>query len=223
MRAGRANPAEGTTPESRQCVYMSETDGDTKAWFSQAIRSSTDALFGVALRLTRERAAAEDLVADSVVQAWSAIHALDDRSRFRPWLFRIMHNRFLSDCRKRAVRPPEATWCELVEDSDGEEVSALLLEQSEGFLAWWATPEQDVINRMLGEQIRAAMDSLPEAFRVVIQLVNVDGLAYDEAAEVLGVPSGTIRSRMKRGRTLLQKALWRQAQDSGLTGAGDHR
>lgn len=223
MRAGRANPAEGVTPESRQCVYMSETDGDTKAWFSQEIRSNTDALFGVALRLTRERAAAEDLVADSVVQAWSAIRTLDDRSRFRPWLFRIMHNRFLSDCRRRAVRPPEASWCELVEDGDGEEVSALLLEQSEGFLAWWATPEQEVINRMLGEQIRAAMDSLPESFRVVIQLVNVDGLAYDEAAEVLGVPSGTIRSRMKRGRTLLQKALWRQAQDSGLVSAGVHR
>jgi len=62
----------------------------------------------------------------------------------------------------------------------------------------------------------AAIEELPDSFRETILLVNVDGLGYDEAAEVLGVPTGTIRSRMKRGRTLLQKALWTQARDAGL-------
>ena len=62
----------------------------------------------------------------------------------------------------------------------------------------------------------AAIDSLPEAFRITVSLVNVEGLSYNEAAEVLGVPPGTVRSRMKRGRTLLQKALWNQAKESGL-------
>ena len=62
----------------------------------------------------------------------------------------------------------------------------------------------------------AAIEELPECFREAILLVNVDGLRYDEAAQVLGVPTGTIRSRMKRGRTLLQKALWVQARDAGL-------
>ena len=190
----------------------------TRSWFSDSVQRNMDALFGVALRLTHNRAAAEDLVADSVVKAWSAIDSLDDRGRFRPWLFRIMRNLFISDRRRQTVRPVESCWSELADDSDGEEVTSLLLEQPESFLAWWATPERELINRMLGEQIRLAIEALPEAFRMVVLLVNVEGLAYDEAAEVLGVPTGTIRSRMKRGRTLLQKALWEQAQEAGLAG-----
>lgn len=198
---------------------MSGQHSNTKAWFSAGVRTHMDALFGVALRLTRDRAMAEDLVADTVTQAWSSIRSLEDRDRLRPWLLRIMHNRFISDCRKRSVRPEEMPWSQACEGGDGDEVTALLLQQPEDFLAWWATPEQDVVNRMLGEQIHAAMADLPEAFRVTVQLVNVDGLTYDEAAEVLGVPAGTVRSRMKRGRTLLQKALWVQARDAGLVGA----
>ena len=74
---------------------------------------------------------------------------------------------------------------------------------------------------MLGEQILAAIEALPESFRVTILLVNVEGLTYDEAAEALGVPKGTVRSRMKRGRTMLQKSLWRQARDAGLSAGED--
>jgi RNA polymerase sigma-70 factor (ECF subfamily) len=62
----------------------------------------------------------------------------------------------------------------------------------------------------------AAIDDLPDSFRMTIILVNVEGLTYDEAAEALGVAPGTIRSRMKRGRTMLQKALWKQARDAGF-------
>ena len=74
----------------------------------------------------------------------------------------------------------------------------------------------------MGEDILAALERLPEAFRIAVVLVTVEGLSYDEAAEVLGVPPGTIRSRMKRGRTLLQKALWQHAREAGLIAdAGD--
>jgi len=77
---------------------------------------------------------------------------------------------------------------------------------------------------MLGSAIMAAIDDLPDAFRMTIILVNVEGLTYDETAEALGVPPGTIRSRMKRGRTLLQKALWEQARDAGFAMTNDdHR
>jgi len=207
--------AQTATPERTDFVGM-RTQEDTKAWFTQMVQQNTDALYGVALRLTRNRATAEDLVADSVMKAWTAIDTLDDRERFRPWLFRIMHNLFVSECRKRSVRPTETSWSDLVDDDGGEEVTTLLLEQPEEFLAWWATPERALANRLLGEQIRRAIDQLPDAFRITVLLVNVEGLAYDEAAEVLGVPTGTVRSRMKRGRTLLQKALWEQARDTGL-------
>jgi RNA polymerase sigma-70 factor (ECF subfamily) len=184
--------------------------------FSQAVEAQIDALYGLALRLVRNEADAEDLVAEAVTKAWSAIDTLEDPSRFRPWIFRILRNQFISDYRKGSVRPRTVPIDEPAEDSGDGDVVSLLNSQSDEFLRWWADPETEVANKLLGEQIMAAIDELPECYREAIVLVNVEGLGYDEAAEVLGVPTGTIRSRMKRGRTLLQKALWTQARDAGL-------
>lgn len=184
--------------------------------FTLAIREHTDALYGLAMRLTRNRADAEDLVAETVTKAWLAIDKLDDSDRLRPWVFRILRNHFISEYRKKSVRPQLVSIDDQDEHSDEGDVVALLNRQSDEFLQWWADPETEVANRLLGEQIMAAIEELPESFRETILLVNVEGLRYDEAAQVLGVPAGTIRSRMKRGRTLLQKALWIQARDAGL-------
>ena len=73
-----------------------------------------------------------------------------------------------------------------------------------------AVSASEFFNNLLGETLLAALDKLPEAYRTVVILVNVEGFTYDETAEVLGVAPGTVRSRMKRGRTLLQKTLWQQ-------------
>ena len=184
--------------------------------FSQAVEAQVDALYGLALRLTRNQADAEDLVAETVTKAWSAFETLEDPDRFRPWIFRILRNRFISDYRKGAARPRTVSIDEADEDAGDGDVVSLLNSQPDEFLRWWADPETEVANKLLGEQIAAAIEALPECYREAIVLVNVEGLGYDEAAEVLGVPTGTIRSRMKRGRTLLQKALWTQAKDAGL-------
>ncbi len=179
-----------------------------------------ESLYSVALRLTRNTADAEDLVAESVIKAWTAYPTLEDRERFRPWLFRILHNGFVSTYRKKRVRSNEVA-IEDYSDDDDEDVSNLLIKQSDEFLVWWGNPEREFANRLLGEQIQTAIDELPEAFRITVVLVNVEGLSYDEAADVLGVPPGTVRSRMKRGRTLLQKALWQQAKEAGLIEGAD--
>jgi RNA polymerase sigma-70 factor, ECF subfamily len=190
---------------------------DVRALFSRGVEECMDALYGVALRLTRNSADAEDLVAEAVAKAWSAIDSLSDRNRFRPWLFRILHNYFISDYRRKSVRPTETHFEDHFDDDGEGDIASLLNEQPDEFLHWWANPERVVFNNLLGEKIMAAIESLPEAFRETILLVNVEGLAYDEAAEVLGVPAGTVRSRMKRGRTLLQKALWEHAREAGLS------
>jgi RNA polymerase sigma-70 factor (ECF subfamily) len=187
-----------------------------KGWFGRSVENHMDALYGVALRLTRNAADAEDLVAESVAKAWTAIDTLAERERFRPWMFRILRNTFISHWRKLAVRP--AT-CNIEAHGGGEDedgIASVLDDQPEEFLAWWANPERAAFNALLGEQILSAVNSLPEAYRMVVMLINVDGLSYDETAQVLGVPAGTVRSRMKRGRTLLQKALWELARDSEL-------
>jgi RNA polymerase sigma-70 factor (ECF subfamily) len=197
------------------------TDPDAKAWFSRGIEECMGSLYGLAVRLTRNSADAEDLVAESVAKAWTAIATLEDRSRFRSWLFRILHNGYISNYRKKSVRPVEYTYDEAAGDEEEDDVTSLLIRQPDNFLGWWGNPELEFANSLLGEDIVSAIEMLPEAFRVAVLLVNVEGLSYDEAAEVLGVPPGTIRSRMKRGRTLLQKALWQHANEAGLI-TGDY-
>lgn len=204
--AGGAGTLELTTPPD-----------DIRTFFSLGVEQNMDALFGVAMRLTQNTADAEDLVAESVEKAWSAVGTLADRDRFRPWLFRILRNSFISRYRKRSLRPLEVSYEEPFVDEGETDLASWLIEQPEGFLAWWADPEKEVLNDTLGEQIMTAIAELPQAFRTTVLLINVEGLTYDEAAEVLGIPTGTVRSRMKRGRTLLQKALWQQAQEAGLT------
>jgi RNA polymerase sigma-70 factor (ECF subfamily) len=184
------------------------TDSDNKAFFGAGVEENIDALYSVALRLTRRDADAEDLVAEAVTKAWTSIDSLDDRERFRPWLFRILHNTFISDYRKQSVRPQEASYN--AGECDDDDLVTLLNEQSDDFLVWWSNPEREFFNDLLGEQLLDALDQLPEAFRTVVILVNVEGFTYDETADVLGIAPGTVRSRMKRGRTLLQKALWQQ-------------
>jgi RNA polymerase sigma-70 factor (ECF subfamily) len=190
---------------------------DLKACFSRVVEESMDALYGMALRLTRNDAAAEDLVADSVAAAWVAFGKLENRKSARPWLFRILYNRFVSDYRRKSARPVETSWVELDASCDDQDDMFNLLESlPHEFQVWWSNPERDYVNKLLGEDIANAIASLPEVFRTAVVLVNVEGLTYDEAANVLGVPPGTIRSRMRRGRTLLQKSLWEHAKDAGL-------
>ncbi|KPK14197.1 MAG: hypothetical protein AMJ67_16455 [Betaproteobacteria bacterium SG8_41] len=192
------------------------TDSEAKAWFSRGIEECMDSLYGLALRLTRNNANAEDLVAESVAKAWSALATLEDKERFRPWLFRILHNCYISEYRKKSVRPVEYGYDDIVVDGQEDDITGFLIKQPDDFLNWWGNPEREFANSLLGEDIVSAIQMLPEAFRIAVLLVNVEGLSYDEAAEVLGVPPGTIRSRMKRGRTLLQKALWQHANEAGL-------
>jgi RNA polymerase sigma-70 factor (ECF subfamily) len=180
----------------------------TKAFFGAGVEANLDALYSVALRLTRRDADAEDLVAETVAKAWSSIASLESRAKFRPWLFRILQNTFIGDYRKKSIRPVEASYSE--GECEDDDLANLLNEQSDDFLVWWANPEREFFNELLGERLLEAIDDLPEVFRSVVVLVNVEGFTYDETAVVLGIAPGTVRSRMKRGRTLLQKALWHQ-------------
>lgn len=192
---------------------MPEQD-DLKAYFTACIEDNMRSLYSLALRLTRNNADAEDLVAEAVTRAWAVIDTLQDKTRFRPWIFRILHNRFISDYRKKSRRPAATPYDELADD--GQQVASLLIQQPNGFLNWWANPEQVFANNLLAKDIVAAIENLPEVFRTTVLLINVEGLSYDETAEVLDVSPGTVRSRMNRGRTLLQKALWQHAMEAGL-------
>ena len=172
-----------------------------------------DRLYGTALRLTGNPDDAEDVVAEAVGKAWSKLDDLRDLESMEGWLFRILNNSFVSLWRRRKTR--DEVEREAVETSDAGGFS-LFQQLHQPFLLWWGTPEQQFLNDVLQEDLQKALDALPDGFRVVIVLVEVQGYTYEEVSGLLEIPVGTVRSRLSRGRALLQKALWKQASEAGL-------
>jgi RNA polymerase sigma-70 factor (ECF subfamily) len=193
-------------------------DHQAREFFAAEIDRLADRLFGTALRLTRNREDAEDLVAETVVKAWSKRADVRDRQCFEGWIQRILSNTFMSEWRHRRASPIVALEAIDEADDDGESFS-LFEKLHQPFLLWWSNPEERVVTKLLNEDIERALDALPDAFRVAVVLVDVQGYSYAEAAELLGVPVGTVRSRLARARSALQRSLWQHACDAGFANA----
>jgi RNA polymerase sigma-70 factor, ECF subfamily len=183
---------------------------DDRVWFEHEVLGALRDLLGTAQHLRRNRADAEDLVAEAVARAWIKLDTLEDRGRFRGWIFRILTNLYRADCRSRAVRGDQESL------EEGEENFSLFERLHQPFLLWWGNPEQGFLDRLLREDLETAIEALPEEFRLAVVLADVQGFSYQEISDLVGVPIGTVRSRLSRGRSLLQKALWLHANDAGL-------
>jgi RNA polymerase sigma-70 factor, ECF subfamily len=185
-----------------------DTPQDVALFESEAL-PHLDALYRTARRLTRNDQAAEDLVQDALERAYTHYDRFQPGTNMRAWLFRILSNLAISQYRRRSTAPT-------IESLDeGDEFSLYDQLQASG------DAESDVESRvldMLGEEsIRAAIEALPMEFRMVVLLADVEGFAYKEIAEILGIPRGTVMSRLFRGRRLLQRSLWDQAQAAGIS------
>ena len=186
-------------------------------WFEKAVLAVLPELVGTARRLARNREDAEDLAAEAITRAWLHRASLRERQRFAGWILRILTNLFISRRRSDAFRHEETGLDEATEFSLFERLH-------QPFLLWWGTPEQDFLNRLLREDLVRAIEALPDPYRIVVVMADVQGLPYGEIACALEIPVGTVRSRLARGRALLQKALWEHACDAGLrSGALDER
>jgi len=186
----------------------------SKEAFETQVLAILGPLHGVARRLTKNEADAEDLVAESITRAWQARASLADAGAFRAWLFRILSNTFISERRKTLARPREEP---RVDESGDEEGACSIFERlHQPFLLWFANPEQEFLDKLLREDLDRAIAALPEHYRVVVVLADVEGLTYGEIAEALDVPIGTVRSRLARARSALQRTLWTVARDHGL-------
>jgi RNA polymerase sigma-70 factor, ECF subfamily len=180
-----------------------------RAWFEQAVLDLLPELLGTARRLTKNSADAEDLAAEAITRAWLHRSSLRERDRFAAWIHRILTNLFLGRRRAEASRPEEAY-------VDQEAEFSLFERLHQPFLLWWGTPEQEFLDRLLRDDLIGAIEALPERYRIIVVLADIQGLSYREIAGSLEVPIGTVRSRLARGRALLQKALWEHACDAGL-------
>lgn len=172
-----------------------------------------DDLERFALSLCSREDLAEELVAATIASACESFNSLRDTTKVKQWLFRILSNKFLSDCRKQS-RHKEIGLTDSLEDEDSQ--FSLFAEVSQPFLLWWGNPERELISRIMDEDIRNALESLPIDFRMAVVLCDVEGLTYEEIADILKIKLGTVRSRIARGRSLLQKKLWHHAKDLGL-------
>jgi RNA polymerase sigma-70 factor (ECF subfamily) len=164
-----------------------------------------DDVYRFALSLTRNEADADDLVQETFLRAYRSWHTFERGSDARRWLFTICRNAFLRT-RERARHQVE------LEDGDVESVASQMAESA-------ARPgDEQLLARLdLGPALQRALNELPEPFRSAVTLVDVEDQSYEAAAEILGVPIGTVRSRLFRGRRLLQQMLTEYARDAGIT------
>ncbi len=189
-----------------------------KQTFETRVMELLGPLQGVAMRLTCNEAAAEDLVAETVARAWKSLASLESVDAFRSWIFRILHNTFISEMRYARARPwLNAHNCEEVEEESGD--FSLFEQMHQPFLLWFGNPEQEFLDSLLRQDLEEALSQLPDHYRVVVILSDLQEFSYQEIAETLEIPVGTVRSRLARARSTLQRLLWRQAQDLGLQGA----
>jgi len=187
---------------------------DNQAFFSAAVSRLMDRLYGAAMRFTRNSADAEDLIAESLEKAWHNLDSLDDRDKFDGWIMRILSNTYISQWRRNKTR------AEVIDDEpcphDLDDKNSLYARLHQPFLLWWGTPEKAFVDNLLIEDIERALEGISEAYREVVVMVEVLGFRYEEVAEQLEIPIGTVRSRLNRGRRMLQDALWQNARDAGI-------
>lgn len=167
-------------------------------------------LFSTALRMTRNRADAEDLVQETFVKAWRSFATFQEGTNLRAWLFRIMTNTFINKYNAQQRRPQE---------TELDEVEELFLFRRLGAFdqsKMTQSAEDQLLEFFTDDEVKNAIEELPEMFRLPVLLSDVDGFSYKEIAEMLDVPIGTVMSRLHRGRKMMQKLLYVYAKERGL-------
>ncbi|MBI4277442.1 MAG: sigma-70 family RNA polymerase sigma factor [Armatimonadetes bacterium] len=173
--------------------------------FEALAREYLDAIYAGALRLTRNRSDAEDLMQETFLKAWRSFHTYQEGTNPRAWLFRILTNAYIDLYRKESAAP------DIVEHEEAGDFYLYKAMQENASLHTAGSPEV-LLEQMMDAEVRAALDSLPSRLREPVILCDVEGFSYKEIAEMLGVPIGTVMSRLYRGRHHLQKRLWEYAK-----------
>ena len=183
--------------------------GDRSTFESQ-VSPLLDSLYRTALRMTKNPDDAEDLVQETCLKAFRYFDRFETGSNLRAWMFKILTNLFINRYRKQSKEP---TAVEYDEAGDFYLYNQML---ASGAVSEHHGPEKDLFDRMLGADVKEAIDQLPEDFRMVVVMAFIEGLSYEEISEALGVPMGTVKSRLHRGRKMLQKSLFHYARKAGV-------
>ena len=186
-----------------------------QATFTEQAMDLMPSLYSAALRMTRNPSDAEDLVQETYLKAYRGFGSFEQGTNLKAWLYRILTNTFINRYRAAKRRPDE---------TDLDDVEDFYLYRRLGGLeeARAGRSAEDELMDMFSEaEVKAAVDALPEQFRMAVLLADVEGFSYKEIASILDIPIGTVMSRLHRGRKNLQKALYEFATTQGLITADD--
>ena len=173
--------------------------------FEEQVVPFLDRLYGAAVRYTRDPVAAEDLLQEAMAKAYSAFHQYQQGTNLKAWLYRILHNTYISQYRKKQRRPQEDLQHELEDFSLYKAVGGTT-----------RSAEAEVFEAITDDEVKEALAELPDTFRMAVFLADVEGFAYKDIAEIMDTPIGTVMSRLHRGRKQLQKSLAQYAASRGL-------
>lgn len=198
-----------TTAEPVDFVDLErETDDERRERFERDALEYVNQLYAAALRMTRNPSDAEDLVQEAYLKAYAAFHQYTPGTNLKAWLYRILTNTFINNYRKKQ-RQPQESGSENIED--WQIAQAANHSASDGKSA-----EIEALEHIPDSDVKEALQSLPDDFRMVVYYADVEGLPYKEIAEIMETPLGTVMSRLHRGRKQLRDMLADYAADRGF-------
>ena len=189
-------------------VTATESVVQRKARFERDAFEFTNQLYAAALRYTKNPTDAEDLVQDTYAKAFVSFHQFEEGTNLKAWLYRILTTTFINNYRKDQRRPLQSNGGE-VEDWQLYDAASHTSDQGR-------SAEDEVLDNIADVDIKSALAAMPEEFRMAVYLADVEGFSYKEIADIVGVPTGTVMSRLHRGRKLLRESLTDYAKERGF-------
>jgi RNA polymerase sigma-70 factor (ECF subfamily) len=185
-------------------------DEELRVLFEQQALPFLDQLYAAGMRMTRNPADAQDLVQETYVKAFSAFRQFQQGTNLKAWLYRILTNTFINSYRKKQRDPYKNTIDDLEDWQLGEAVSTTSASRVS------RSAEAEAIDHLPDSTVKDALQSIPEDFRLAVYLADVEGFSYQEIADIMKTPVGTVMSRLHRGRRLLRDRLTGYAQERGI-------